>query len=771
MTIIITSPKSLIPNDSVRAESVDLSNCDRELIQYIEAIQPYGAMLVLEEKTLSIIQYSANISAFLGLADADWHGQALSQILGADNTQAIQKALANNILDQSYLHLMTFNTAAMPDTGFHLFGNRMGEHLILELEKAEPRLEQENSLSIHTLHNALPQLKRPGKVKDFLQRASDLVKTYTGFERVMIYRFEPDGSGHVIAESRDPELEAYLGLHYPASDIPEPARRLFLYRTIRFLPDTHYSPVPLLPSFQEAGLEHPVDLSYSSLRSVSLMYSVYLQNMGVKSSLVMPLMINSKVWGLISCMNHSNPRYLSYPDRIPAELLAGVIAQWLREYQDSDYDQYKQLLQKTLAWQTDHAASQMGLDFSATALASLNLLERLDADGVAIIMDKTVILQGQTPGKEGVRQLADWLSQQNNTLYYTDRLSRDYPPAAEFGKLAAGLLAIILPRASENAIFWFRNEYQQEVNWAGNPEKPVIVKGEGSLQELHPRHSFALWKQVTQGLSRSWLECEIDYAGNLRQSLTDIILVRFKLADDLNTGLEKQQEELESFFYTAAHDLKEPLIGMRNYLELIKLEEEKNLTEKNISRMDTLLQLTHRMEETIKSLMWFSTTDKDPMDIKPIYLKDLVREVAETVILAYPRLDIRIEIQGNLPLIQCDEVKVKAIYQNLIRNAVKYNDNLARVIEIGFYQSIENPVFFVRDNGIGIPTEDHVIIFQLFRRLHSSEAYGGGSGAGLTIVQKAIQRHGGNIWLDSTPGRGSTFYFTLSPASTTRMSR
>lgn len=769
MTIIITSPKSTVPADSVRAERVDLSNCDREPIQYIEAIQPYGAMLILEEQTLSIIQYSANISEFLGIAVEDWHGQHIRKLLGDVSTRTLQQALAGSNLDQSYLHLMTVNPSAERDTGFHVFGNRMGQHLILELEKAEASSDYDNGLSIHTLHNALPQLKRPGKVKDFLQRASDLIKSYTGFERVMIYRFEPDGSGHVIAESREPELEAYLGLHYPASDIPEPARRLFLYRTIRFMPDSDYTPVPLIPSFREAGLDHPVDLSYSSLRSVSLMYSVYLQNMGVKSSLVMPLLINRKVWGLISCMNHSSPRYLSYPDRIPAELLAGVIAQWLREYQDSDYDQYRQGLQKTLDWQTDHATNRIELDFSADTLASLNLLEKLDADGVAIVMDGTIIVQGHTPDKEGVRQLADWLSQQNHTLYCTDRLSRDYPPAAGFGDVAAGLLAITLPRSSENAIFWFRKEYQQEVNWAGNPEKPVMVVGEGSLQELHPRHSFALWKQVTQGLSRSWLECEIEYAGNLRHNLTDIILLRIKLAGDLNTSFESRQRELESFFYSAAHDLKEPLMGIRNYVQLIGLEEKKNLTEKNASRMDAVVQLTYRMEETLKSLMWFSTTDKDPMDIKPHSLKDLAREVAETVILAYPRMDIRIEIQGNLPLIHCDEVKVKAIYQNLIRNAIKYNDNQARIIEIGFYQSIENPVFFVRDNGIGISTEDHATIFQLFRRLHGSEAYGGGSGAGLTIVQKAIQRHGGNIWLDSTPGKGTTFFFTLSPASTNRI--
>ncbi len=766
MTLILTSPKSSHLSDASLNNTVDLSNCDREQIQYVEAIQPHGAMLILEEPTLRIIQYSANISAFLAITEANWQGSTLSALLGEALTRAIKRTLAGSELDRTYLHLLSFPDSAEPGTTVHLFGNRMDDLLILEFEKAVATTALHEELSIHTLHNALPLLKRQGKLEDFLQRASDLIKTYTGFERVMIYQFLPDGSGHVIAESREPQLEAYLGLHYPTSDVPEPARQLFRLRTVRFLPDVDYTPVPLLPSCREAGLEHPVDLSFSTLRSVSIMYGVYLQNMGVKSTLVMPLLINRKVWGLVSCMQHSAPRYLSYPDRIPAELLSGVISQWLREYEDSDYDQYRDLLNQTLTHQTDRAAGQVSLHCSAEAIAGLNLLETFDADGVAVLMGESLVLQGHTPPENQVRQLADWLSQQNHTLYVTDKLAEDYPPAAGFGDAFAGLLAIILPKASENALIWFRKEYQQEVCWAGNPDKPVIVRGEGALKELHPRNSFALWKQVTRGRSRMWLDCELEYVRRLRQALADIMLQRIKLTEELDSNLQLRQQELDGFFYSAAHDLKEPLMGIRNYIQLVKLEEEKNLSGQNVKRVDTLLQLTYRMEETLKSLMWFSTTGKNPMDIRHHSLKELVREAAETVITAYPRLDIRIEIQADLPTIPCDAVKVKVIYQNLIRNAVKYNDNTVRIIEVGYYQSTGTPVLFVRDNGIGIPAEHHATIFQLFRRLHSSEAYGGGSGAGMTIVQKAIQRHGGHIWLDSATGKGTTFFFTLTPAST-----
>jgi chemotaxis family two-component system sensor kinase Cph1 len=252
----------------------------------------------------------------------------------------------------------------------------------------------------------------------------------------------------------------------------------------------------------------------------------------------------------------------------------------------------------------------------------------------------------------------------------------------------------------------------------------------------------------------------------LRQALTDLILQRIKLAGDLNPEGEIRQQEMDSFFYSAAHDLREPLIGIRSYLQLIQMEDGQSLSDRNVKRMDSLVELTYRMEETLKSLMWFTNTGKNVMDIKPHDMGELVREVAGMVMLAYPKLDLRIEIQADFPETHCDEVKVKAIYQNLIRNAAKYNDHTARRIEIGYYLNHAIPVFFVRDNGIGIATEHHADIFELFRRLHGSEAYGGGSGAGLTIVRKAVERHGGRIWLDSTPSQGTTFFFTLTPSST-----
>ena len=766
MSFILARDNTAYLADSVSEQPVDLSNCDREPIQYIEAIQPHGALVIVTEPELCIRQYSANLSALLGVADQAWQGHTLARLLGEETCQAVRQALLDNDLAQTYLHLLTFNSPGHADSDIHLFGNRMDGLLILELEPTRPAPDSETAGAIHALHNALPLLKRAGRLEEFLQQACDLVKACTGFERVMVYRFLADGSGHVMAETRESGLESYLHLHYPASDIPEPARRLFQFRTVRFLPNADYEPVPLLPPFRQAGFEHPVDLSFSTLRSVSLMYSVYLRNMGVKSTLVMPLLVNRTLWGLISCMHHSAPRYLTYPERVPAELLAGVITQWLREYQDSDYDDYRNRLRQTLARQTERATRQISLHFSADAAARLDLLETLNADGVAIIMEGQVILQGDTPAEPQVRHLADWLSQQNHTLYVTDRLAADYPPAAEFGEISAGVLAMVLPKASENALFWFRREYPQDVHWAGNPDKPVEVQGEGALRELHPRNSFALWKQVSRGRSKNWLACEIEYAGDLRQALTDLILQRIKLAGDLNPEGEIRQQEMDSFFYSAAHDLREPLIGIRSYLQLIQMEDGQSLSDRNVKRMDSLVELTYRMEETLKSLMWFTNTGKNVMDIKPHDMGELVREVAGMVMLAYPKLDIRIEIQADFPETRCDEVKVKAIYQNLIRNAAKYNDHTARRIEIGYYLNHAIPVFFVRDNGIGIATEHHADIFELFRRLHGSEAYGGGSGAGLTIVRKAVERHGGRIWLDSTPGQGTTFFFTLTPSST-----
>lgn|GEM_PF-1721303 len=253
-------------------------------------------LLIVEEPGFRIVQYSANAAGFLGLAPLDWHNHTLDRLLGEDNIRTLQAALQGKSLDQVYLYLFTLSSPLHPERSFHLFANRSDGLLLLELERADAVSDPGTHAEWHMFHNALRCLKQSGRLPAFLEQVTTMIKTFTGFERVMVYQFKPDLSGHVIAEALEPGLEPYLNLHFPVGDIPLPARQMLQLVHFRFVPDIDYEPVPLLPDFTTAGLERPVDLGFSGLRSASIMCRLYKQNMNTRSTLVIPLLINGKLW-------------------------------------------------------------------------------------------------------------------------------------------------------------------------------------------------------------------------------------------------------------------------------------------------------------------------------------------------------------------------------------------------------------------------------------------------------------------------------------------
>ncbi len=744
----------------IRMTTPDLSQCDQEPIQYIEAIQPHGALVIVEEPTLRIVQYSANLAAFLGLAGSVGHGQFLAQWLGDTHTQALHAALADRSLDQAYVHLLTLHGLGQADASFHVFANRSDGLLLLEFERSDSGLAQGCGQLWRSIREAFPAMK-PDTLSYRLAVVCGLIRTHSGFERVMIYRFQPDRSGAVIAESLQPGLglQSYLNLHFPAGDIPLPAHRLFKLRTLRFLPDVHYQPVPLLPGFAEAGLAHPVNLGASTFRSVSPMYTEYLQNMGVQSTLIMPILIKDEIWGMIACHQYSTTHYLDFTERGYLELNAAIISLEALEYTESSQREYISALRQSLLNQQERATLEIHLHTDAAALANLRLLEALRADGVAICLADQLVLQGSTPGESAVRQLVLWLGEQPGYLYASDCLGADYPPADAWGDTAAGIMAI---RPTPNTtLVWFRKEYQQTINWAGNPDKPAA----DTQGEVHPRRSFALWRQLTRGQSRPWLDCERDYVQQLHEFLAEVLAYRLELCSQL-AGQPRAigPTELENFLYSAAHDLSEPLRGIKNYTQLIQLQEKQALSNRNGGRLDSVLRLAERMEDNLRSLLNLAVAGETTLTLRLHSLQSLVQEVADIMTALFSQRALRIEIVSDLPEMRCDAAKVTSIYQNLIQNAIKYNESAIASIRIGHYLMQNRPVFFVKDNGIGIPTEYHSTIFQLFRRLHDGTRYGGGSGVGMSIIKKAVQSHGGHIWLESAPGEGSSFYFTLEPA-------
>jgi light-regulated signal transduction histidine kinase (bacteriophytochrome) len=309
---------------------------------------------------------------------------------------------------------------------------------------------------------------------------------------------------------------------------------------------------------------------------------------------------------------------------------------------------------------------------------------------------------------------------------------------------------------------WFRPEQIEVVSWAGDPRKPVDVSETDGKVRLRPRGSFALWKQSVRNKSIPWDEGEKSSVLKLRLAIGEVILGRTKETERLNRELAASNKELDSFAYAASHDLKEPLRGIHHLVTFLKRTQGDVLDEEGKQQIATILKLTQRMDNLIDALLDHSRIGRTVLEADTFNLDDTV----DSALLEFGHLLSKTGTQVRRPcllgFIRGDRVRVGEVFANLIGNAIKYNNKAVQWIEIGVEPG-NPPRYYVRDNGIGIAEPDQDRIFEIFRRLHGREEFGGGTGVGLAIVRKIVERHGGRIWVQSLPGEGATFYFTLVP--------
>jgi light-regulated signal transduction histidine kinase (bacteriophytochrome) len=427
----------------------------------------------------------------------------------------------------------------------------------------------------------------------------------------------------------------------------------------------------------------------------------------------------------------------------------------------------------------------------------IRLLDLVSASGAAICLDNEVTLVGATPNIDQVRALIEWADTQvNDNLFSTDSLPKLYPEALIFKDTASGLLLLRISQVRRYYILWFRPEVIQTVNWAGNPNESIQAQADGSLT-LSVRKSFAAWQETVRLTSLPWRPCELDSALSLRNAIVGIVLSKADELAKINLELERSNQELASFAYAASHDLKEPLRGIYNFSTVLLEDYDEILDDDGVECLQTVVSLSVRMETLINALLRLSQLGQAQLREQATDLNELVAQVIEVFRASQHNsglMDIR--IPRPLPIVECDRVLVNEVFSNLIGNAFKYNDKAEKWVEIGYFSGDKEqgrwgggeqgsrvfplclctpvplephvhmphapyPIFYVRDNGIGIPQHHLETIFRLFKRLHSQEKYGGGAGAGLAIVKKIVELHNGQIWVESAVGIGSIFYFTL----------
>ena len=462
--------------DVVTAKNVDLSTCDRELVQYPEAIQPHGVMLTVDDQSHLILHASANCADFLG--------KPPEAVVGSNDRRRARAGLArpdgNAAPDAARQRAGQCRPRILRRLGPGLQSVRpslrradhsgVGEVLAPMAPALSPNLYSEVRADIARLQDAKG-------LQEFFDLAVERIRAFTGYDRVMAYRFDEDGSGHVVAEAKRDDLEAYLGLHYPASDIPAPARRLFSLSWVRHLPDVDYVPVPLIAA-KNPLVPGPVDMSFASLRSVSVMYTGYLKNMGVRSTLVMPLVKEGKLWGLISAMHHAAPRHIPHETRMAAEFLAHTLSLLMSAKEDAEMFGRITAMKAT----SDRLIRALAVEADVVEGAARRRircncsLTQVEAGGAAVVSEQDVDADRQDAvARRGARPRAMARRPRMRRVFATDRLPALYAPGQAFARDASGVLAVRISPKLPDFVLWFRPEQVEVVEWAGDPHKPVEV--------------------------------------------------------------------------------------------------------------------------------------------------------------------------------------------------------------------------------------------------------------------------------------------------------
>ena len=507
----------------------DLTNCERELIHLAGSIQPHGLLLVVREPGWRIVQASANAGVLLRRPLDSLLLASLAELGGDLETTLRRLAAAGDLREPQPLRCTL--PAADGSARFEGAAHRVGaDALVVELEplaagtNGADSVPPGNAVLLERVAQAVQRFSEASSVGTLADGVVRCVRDFTGYDRVMVYQFDPDGHGKIIAEARDPRLDSLLGHHYPATDIPQRARELYLRNRVRVLVDVNYEPAPLVPRLLPGGDAQggaELDMSLSFLRSMSPLHLQYLRNMGVTGTLVVSLVREGRLWGLIAC-HHYAPRHVSFAVRTATELLAEVIATRIAAIEN--YARAQVAIQvRRLEQRLIEATSTEG-DWRLALVRNPRLLQQpLQATGAALFHEGEVLTCGEVPSTPELRALMQWIDVQagDSAPFACSAVGRDHPALASVTPTASGVLAVRLSAVRPDYLVWFRKEQLQSVTWAGDPTKPMI---DNDPLKLSPRRSFAAWSEIVRGTAAPWTAADLALASAFGDALIDIIV-------------------------------------------------------------------------------------------------------------------------------------------------------------------------------------------------------------------------------------------------------
>ena len=760
---------------------MELTLCDREPIHTPGSIQPHGALLALDPADFRIVHAGGDTPRLLGASPQSLLGKNATELFSPEQVIRL-RALANEAGAQlRAVHPFSIARETDGSATADVVVYPSGGLLVTEFD---PRLEPAPDNPLAVIHAMLRRVQEADTAQGFCQAIVEEVRHIIGFDRVMIYRFLDDGSGAVVAEAVEPDVDSFLGLHYPESDIPKQARELYRRNWIRAIPDARYSPAPIL-SMPDAQARPPLDLSSSAIRSVSPVHRQYLANMGVVASLSMSIIMHGRLWGLIAC-HHHEPRYLPYSMREACELFAEMVSSQLQARAAAESFKAEQRSRQVHEGLLNRMSREPELAAGLIRFRP-NLLDLIPAGGVGLWVDGQFSNIGATPQIHEIEELVTWLNATvKDGVFHTDHLPLIYPQATGFAGVASGLLALSVSKSPRDYVLWFRPELVQTVNWAGKPDKPIQDSPEP--QVLTPRNSFALWQEQVLLHASPWLGAEIEAAHRLRLALLEIVLRRIDQIAREREGARIRQERLTIELNERLAQSERLALALSKETEL-RTAVEGDLTEvlrrtvadQEIERQRiarelhdtlgqslTMLQMglqaigqevpaSEKLQQRLNNMKNLASSlgrdvNRLATEIRPTSIDDLgIQNAIESLLESWSEnssFKYYLHLSPKeMRLPKTVENTLYRVLQEILTNVVRHADasNVGVILNVADGEVS----MIVEDDGRGFPADEEQARNSPARRL------------GLLGIRERLALVGGSLEIESSPGRGATVFVRI----------
>ena len=622
--------------------TVDLTNCDKVPIHLLGRVQSFG-FLIAVTKEWSISHVSKNVSDYIPYNADDLLGKPINNLFADETLHEIKNKLQYLTYGggAEVLSDVCFNNS---EKQFDISVHPSNGNIILDCEPHQGRLTLDDDLA--AIRGAANRLKRLPNLDRFYTNTVRFVKLLVEMDRVMLYKFLPDGTGEVIAEEKNPEIdESFIGLRYPATDIPKQARQLYIQNPFRIISNSSEYGHEILT--HQSASDHPLDLSGSVLRSVSPIHIEYLQNMGVKASMSISIIIDGKLWGLIACHNYSEPKTITQSKRNSAILFGQMLSLLLND-KLTDLEKENRLTAKKRIEEANQLNDEEITEQSKLAHFAKSFMPELNADGAVVVYENSTKPYGAVPSPESITDIIDFLKTQlDNAIFETNDIQSHIKNKCS--TCTGGIIAVPISRLPADYIIYFRKKAVQKITWAGNPDKPV-TDGE----KLSPRKSFEAWQEIIENKSDEWTDAELEICKQLRITLLEIILRASKdIADVRKTEAEKQEVLIAELNHR-----------VRNILGLVRglisqTSSNKHSVEDFIDVLDNRIQSLARAHDQITKHNW-----------APASLKQLIKVEAESYLVN--KMD-RVLVSGEEALLNPTAFSTMAlVLHEMLVNALKY---------------------------------------------------------------------------------------------------